>query len=714
MWRTSLRRNTLILSVLLLIPVLLVSIVNFAILYQRSIRTMESDLRIDSQRKLELMRTQLLPMYKLASQQRLDTSFSTAALEGPDTLDTFFAVTKTLRENTVWASFFSSVSYYNREMGQVYTSSTVKTTDEFFGKQPSALAAAPGGAYQNTSLELRAADLERLQQTGNHVRSMRVRNLDGGEGVLIAMPLELSENTPPASYLLFTISDKTLANMWGAKEGTSCLLLFNDVPIYSSDAAVRTSLDAGKGLPGGLLPADRFSYTYEQDGIAVRWQVKKSLIMANQLPTILLEMAVTFGVMAVGLALMLYYSRKNYEPIQKLLQRLPLPANAGPDRVLDEFHYINFVFDDLAYSKRFLEDSAEEMRRETYLYHILDNQVTPQNALFGQCLAAGIRVDRRWFACIVLDDTEENYALFEQLTARGEVASDGTDVYSIYIQGNKYLFLLASDQPKPRVEELLARIRSEGSHVVGVSSVVEGVQQVRAAYTSIVYGPQEPADAPEPPPQNYPALELQALQEAVENENPEKIAFSLRMIKNGLETYSETVRGAVLMAVCTTLCQGDAKRANTLIGEAPHADAASARRAMDTWLDACTRRTPPFPAQEGKRLSRNLHNILKYVEEHYTSPNFSIKYMAAEFGTSPSNLSHQFKKATGQTLSRIIDEMRIQKAEKLLASGEQVNTVAQKLGYSTTPVFTETFKRLRGVTPSAYRNSFQFHDTQPQ
>ncbi len=103
-------------------------------------------------------------------------------------------------------------------------------------------------------------------------------------------------------------------------------------------------------------------------------------------------------------------------------------------------------------------------------------------------------------------------------------------------------------------------------------------------------------------------------------------------------------------------------------------------------------------------LPRNLHTIMRYIEENYTSPEFSIKYMAAVFDTSTSNLSHQFKKMTGKTLSRFIDELRISKAEELLDAGEKISVISQKLGYSTTPVFTETYKRIRGITPSMYRN----------
>ena len=87
-------------------------------------------------------------------------------------------------------------------------------------------------------------------------------------------------------------------------------------------------------------------------------------------------------------------------------------------------------------------------------------------------------------------------------------------------------------------------------------------------------------------------------------------------------------------------------------------------------------------------------------------PDFTIKAMAVEFGTSVSNLGHQFKNATGQTLSYFIDDWKIKKAEDMLISGESISEISHKLGYLTTPAFTEAFKRLRGMTPSTYRSNY--------
>lgn len=704
-WGSLQRKNVMILSVLLLIPVLIVSIVNFSILYTRNISTIESDLTIESEQKLELMRTQLVSMHMLINKQRLNHIFSTRNLIEADEHETFFAITNELKDSMLSTSFFSNISYYNREAGLVYTSTTVKAVSEFFGQisQPS-LTRLP---YHRSSLELQAAGFHSLQQKGNHIRSIRVRQADGVDGVLFAIPLELLTDAPPASYLLFIVSDKSLSNIWGGKDGISSLITYNDVPIYSSDNAIREAIFNEEFLDGqeDTISSSGPVYTYSQDGIAVKWMLEKKLIMERQLPIILLETLVTFGVITVSFILVLYFTRKSYEPIQQIIRRLSSPANAAHERMIDEFKYINYAIDDLINSKQTLEESSKELHRERYLYKILVNDLTPESSLYEACLAEGIRVDRRWFACLVMDNTVENNDLFDMLRSNEAKAIEKIDFYSIYIEKNKYLFLIASDWQKEELEVWLSELRANEANVV-VSNIVEGVNNIRKAYESVSSFNGTFSDESELSPK-YPILELMALQEAIETENHNKLEFSIDMIKQAISCNNESMRGAILMATCTIICRGDLEKAKALISELFIADVETTHLVMDSWKSSLLDQETVERVSR-RKIPRNLHNIIKYLNDNYTSPNFSIKYMAAEFGTSPSNLSHQFKKATGQTLSNVLDEMRIQQAEKMLAEGEQINNVAKKLGYSTTPVFTEKFKRLRGVTPSVYRNRYQY------
>ena len=77
---TSYRRNTRILMLLLLVPVILILAINSVILYQENLLSMEEKLDNESEQKLELLNTNLAPMFKLVDLRRTDHIFSTEYL----------------------------------------------------------------------------------------------------------------------------------------------------------------------------------------------------------------------------------------------------------------------------------------------------------------------------------------------------------------------------------------------------------------------------------------------------------------------------------------------------------------------------------------------------------------------------------------------------------------------------------------------------------
>lgn len=690
-------RNTAILTLLVLVPVAIVATVNFCILYLTHIGTLQNDLRLQSEQALEILNSNLNSMAKLANQRRMDKVFSTEAQAKVGTV--YFPIVQKLREDSLWTTFFSSVRYYNRESGLVYEMNCAQSADECFDAQSDRNSA----YYQNDSLELQPWDRKTLGETGYQTRVMRVRHAEGeSSGVLFAVPVEYTTGEAPLSYMLFILSDRMLDNQIGASEGTTCVLYYQDAPIYSSDPEIQEQIYEGRSLPAAFSSSDVM--TFESDAVRIDWKISSNFQIQQLIPTIILESIVTFIVMAIGLTVMLYVSRRSYQPIRNLLRKLPPPDETGGP--LDELKYIDFMMDDFAFSKRFFEESVQELRREKYLFYILDNQVKPGEALYQQCLHEGIRVDRKYFACILMEDSEKNYELFDRITSGPEEGETPIDTYSLYILGNKYLFLLASDRSKEDFSAYLATFVEKENDLVRVSEVIEGVENVRKAYTSVCWPERKEPDSAENSASSYPVVEFQLLQEAMETSNLDKAEFALRMLKSDLGAYNKETRSAVVQHVRSLVGETEEIPADSR-GERQNEEYSQALDDVLRRLVQDGQQAPDVPKNLQKTQPRNLHTIMRYIEEHYTDPNFSIKYMACVFDTSPSNLSHQFKKLTGKTLSRFIDELRISKAEELLAQGEKVHVVAQKLGYSTTPVFTETYKRIRGMTPSSYRNQSQ-------
>lgn len=100
---------------------------------------------------------------------------------------------------------------------------------------------------------------------------------------------------------------------------------------------------------------------------------------------------------------------------------------------------------------------------------------------------------------------------------------------------------------------------------------------------------------------------------------------------------------------------------------------------------------------------KNINNILLYIEENYCSPNFSLKCMSIDFKTTSSNLSHFFRKNTGQNISTYIELKKLEKAKQLIELQEyKVNEIALLVGYSGVGSLIDLFKKYEGTTPSGY------------
>lgn len=85
--------------------------------------------------------------------------------------------------------------------------------------------------------------------------------------------------------------------------------------------------------------------------------------------------------------------------------------------------------------------------------------------------------------------------------------------------------------------------------------------------------------------------------------------------------------------------------------------------------------------------------------------------LAEEFNTSRRSLLRLFKATTGTAPSRYIDETKLDSAKTLLAtSNMSMKQIAYEVGYSTASHFSTKFRRLTGLTPSAFRRRARRQD----
>lgn len=120
---------------------------------------------------------------------------------------------------------------------------------------------------------------------------------------------------------------------------------------------------------------------------------------------------------------------------------------------------------------------------------------------------------------------------------------------------------------------------------------------------------------------------------------------------------------------------------------------------------AVQRRKPLF-ADTGSRLgSRQLQRVLEYIDERLSS-DISLNELAAVAGLSRTIFIQRFKRSLNQTPHQYLMCARIRRGQELLAKTSLPMTqIALMCGFADHAHFSTVFRRLLGVTPSAYRRA---------
>ncbi|WP_029192842.1 helix-turn-helix domain-containing protein [Paenibacillus harenae] len=112
-----------------------------------------------------------------------------------------------------------------------------------------------------------------------------------------------------------------------------------------------------------------------------------------------------------------------------------------------------------------------------------------------------------------------------------------------------------------------------------------------------------------------------------------------------------------------------------------------------------------YVAHSETKNHRAMINELKaYIEEHFENPDLSLKHLSDRFHISGKYVSYLFKEEFNMKFVDFIVQLRMERAEKLLAETEEsVQNIALQVGYANSITFGRVFKRIVGVTPGDYR-----------
>ena len=105
----------------------------------------------------------------------------------------------------------------------------------------------------------------------------------------------------------------------------------------------------------------------------------------------------------------------------------------------------------------------------------------------------------------------------------------------------------------------------------------------------------------------------------------------------------------------------------------------------------------PSPSYWARRLER-------FIRDHLTVPTLSLRTLSEHFGISESYASKLFQKEIRVPFKRHLASSRVQEVKRQLRTGDDpIYLIADRCGFSSQSRLSESFTRIEGITPSAYR-----------
>ena len=96
-------------------------------------------------------------------------------------------------------------------------------------------------------------------------------------------------------------------------------------------------------------------------------------------------------------------------------------------------------------------------------------------------------------------------------------------------------------------------------------------------------------------------------------------------------------------------------------------------------------------------------SYIEIIQKKMAEPNFTVEDLSEELGLSRMQLHRKLKALTGQSATKFINSMKIEKAVKMFDNGcDRVQEAMDSVGINSYAHFISLFKEEKGMTPSKY------------
>ena len=433
------------------------------------------------------------------------------------------------------------------------------------------------------------------------------------------------------------------------------------------------------------------------------------------------------------------------KPIRKLHSAVSQQADAGASASgqINEFRFIENAYQSVVESNQSLREQAERYQRDREDQMFL-NLMNPASPSLRPSAVAAAELDAQlpgnMYRVIAMMPDRKSIALEQDAqqirkilaeTAGGLLSSLGT-VRVILPPSFQVLFIINNDQDPANAAELMNSVLpackaafGQKTFFMGVGCQVSALDELESSYQGAEEALQQAyvrriavpvhADAlsfPDLHAQAYDPETDTALSRAIRHMDPQAAEEVLRAFVERISGFSHNqfVRNLLHLSVSlynlenslqievdevsrglevSTVTHWDAEDALAFFIRRTHLDIAQLsdmkkQRSSD----------PDLVAQVNEMIENNLYN-----------PDFSINQIADSLSFSVNYLRSLYKTAAGESLSGRITRRRLETACDLLDhTDETIDSITDRLGFSTRNYFFTFFKKHMGMTPTQYRN----------
>lgn len=643
------------------------------------------------------------------------------------------------------------IMLYIREKEYILGSSTANQLEYIYGSLQSQ-------GKLSISLEEWKAHLIRKDKSGFVISEVMSYVSCGKENLVYSTPI-LYSDLDEAGYLMVSTPTKFIEMLMSQEinMGNTILILDKDENIIGqygaeldlSETHIKTPL-TNKSM-FFRIRGERYVGAYTDSNVT-DWKyvvcTPEHILMEEIVLNRNINMLIVFIGAIIGIATVIFLQRRNYRPVQKLMDILPERDGSGADEFVIVEKNLRRLYDE----NKFMQDSIESRReydREQGLFSIIKGRSNFFRRLDDQELL-GEDYQHKYYAFVTISlDTEEG-ASSQKRPIDHNLLGFLIDNVTMDILGDQYryiktldemllvyLFIIDAEALEPwdavSMEKFLwlnefFQNRMESDFSITLGTVFDDFTEVESAYAEIreindqryytqPYGVARAnsldcIDFSSSGRLTYFSKRFEAAASKADLAESHELSNDLfqELVSSGkpfntMLYYVLSIVNNVLM-VSHDLVQDERISEEALeevLAKMRNAESFSTLKEGYYHFLRLICRAVNVDSKESKQLSEK---IKQYVKKYYMDCNMNISSIAEEIGITPRYMSKIFKEQTGLNLLNYINDVRIEHAKVLLkTTGKTVDEISEKTGFTNSRTFRRNFLKAIGTTAINYRNT---------